>query len=77
MRSEEFIDLLKEIMEIEDRDIRLETNLKEMSEYDSLVVLEIVALADENFGKHLAAKQITAVTTVKSLMEAIGMEHFE
>jgi len=79
MKTEDFIDELKETLEIEDEDqeITLETNLKELEEYDSLSVLSIIAMIDKNFGKQIPSKDFARITTVKSLMDIIGEEYFE
>jgi len=78
MKTGDFIKELKEALEIEDEDqeITLETNLKDLEEYDSLSVLSIIAMTDENFGKQISSIDFIKITTIKSLMELIGKEHF-
>ena len=79
MKKKEFVDELKDALEIEDEDqeITLETNLKDLEEYDSLSVLSIIAMIDKNFGKQIPSSDFVKVTTVSSLMELIGKEHFD
>jgi len=79
MKKKEFIDELKDALEIEDEDqeITLDTNLKDLEEYDSLSVLSIIAMVDKNFGKQIPSSDFLKITTVSSLMELIGKEHFE
>ena len=79
MKKKEFIDELKDALEIEDEDqeITLETNLKDLEEYDSLSVLSIIAMIDKNFGKQIPSSDFVKVTTVSSLMELIGKENFD
>lgn len=79
IKTEDFINELKDALEIEDEDqkITLETNLKELEEYDSLSVLSIIAMIDKNFGKQISSSDLVKVTTVSSLMELIGKEYFE
>ncbi len=79
MKKKEFVDELKDALEIEDEDqeITLETNLKELEEYDSLSVLSIIAMIDKNFGKQIPSSDFIKVTTVSSLMELIGKGHFD
>ena len=79
MKIENFIDELKDALEIEDEDkeITLETDLRDVEEYDSLSVLAIIAMIDENFGKQIPSSDFVKVTTVSSLMDLIGKEHFE
>jgi len=78
MKTEDFINELKEALEIEDEDqeITLETNLKELEEYDSLSVLSIIAMIDKNFDKQIPSADFIKNTTVSSLMDLIGKEHF-
>lgn len=77
MKIYEFIEKLKETLELEDMELTEDTNLKYLGEYDSLSVLSIIAMIDENFGKQLSAQQFSDVTTVRSLIEKIGKDCFE
>ena len=77
MKIDDFLNELKETLEIEDVELNEETNLKELEEYDSLSVLSIIAMIDENFGKRISGQDFQSITTVGSLMELIGMENFE
>ncbi len=77
MKINELIEELKEILELEDVELTEATNLKDLEEYDSLSVLSIIAMIDENFEKKLSAQNFQSITTVKSLMESIGMDSFE
>lgn len=79
MKTENFINELKDALEIEDEDqeITLETNLKELEEYDSLSVLSIIAMIDKNFGKQIPSVDFIKITTIKSLMDLIGKDNFE
>jgi len=79
MKKEEFIEELKEALEIEDEnyEITLETDLRYVDEYDSLSVLAIIAMIDKNFGKQIPSSDFSKVTTLNSLIELIGKEYFE
>ena len=79
MQAKDFINELKDALEIEDEDqeITLETNLKELEEYDSLSVLSIIAMIDKNFGKQISSADFAKVTTVSSLMDLIGKGYFQ
>jgi acyl carrier protein len=76
MKKSEFLEQLEEELEL-DEELSVDTNLKDLEEYDSLSVLSIISFVDENFGKKLTADQLNNITTVKSLMELIGMDNFE
>ena len=79
MKTDDFINELKEALEIEDEDqeITLETNLKDLEEYDSLSVLSIIAMIDKNFSKQIPSSDFIKITTIKSLMKLIGKEYFQ
>ena len=79
MKTADFMNELKDALEIEDEDqeITLETNLKDLEEYDSLSVLSIIAMIDKNFGKQIPSLDFIKITTVKSLMDLIGKDYFE
>jgi len=77
MKREEFLQELMEILELEDSKIDIKTNIKDLDEFDSLSLLSIIAFIDEKFGKVFTSDQLASITTVESLMELIGFEHFE
>jgi acyl carrier protein len=76
MQKMEFYRILSEAIEIQNVELNESTRLKEIEGYDSMSVLAIIALVDEHFSKRLTAKQLNEISTVKSLMELIGEEHF-
>jgi len=78
MQTKDFINGLKDALEIEDKDqkITLETNLKELEDYDSLSILSIIAMIDKNFGKQIPSSDFVKITTVRTLMKLIGKEYF-
>lgn len=79
MKVEDFIDELKDALEIEDEDkeITLETDLRYIEEYDSLSVLAIIAMIDKNFSKQIPSANFIKITTIKSLIDLIGKEYFD
>ena len=78
MKKEEFIKGLEDVLDIEeDKHITVETDLRYLEEYDSLSALAIIAMIDKNFRKQILSKDFAKVTTVSSLMDLIGREHFE
>ena len=76
MTKNELIDKLKEILEIEDQELTLETNLKETEGYDSLFVLSLIALIDKEFKKSVSADQVVNIITIQNLVDLIGPENF-
>jgi acyl carrier protein len=53
------------------------TSLKGLEEYDSMMILGIIAFVDQFFDKTLTAEQLNGISDVTSLMELIGIDNFE
>ena len=78
IKKEEFINDLKDALEIEDDiDIKIDTNLKDLEEYDSLGVLVIVAMVGKKFKKQISSSNFESITTIGNLIELIGIDYFE
>jgi acyl carrier protein len=76
VKKQEFIERLIDYLELEICEITDENSMLK-GLFSSLGVLVIIALCDELFSKELTAEEIKSITTVKSLMVLIGMDHFE
>lgn len=77
MKKEDFIEGLKEIMELEDIVLTEETVLRDMMEFNSLALMGIIALIDENFNMIIDAEAFEKVKTPRDIMKLVGMEKFE
>lgn len=76
MKKLDFIDGLMKMLET-DEEVNEDTVLKELSVYDSLTNLAIIAYIDTKFTKKLTANQLQSITTIRSLMELVGKDLFE
>ena len=77
MKKQDFFSELQKALEFENITISEETNFKKIDGFDSLHVMMTIAFVDDKFGKKLTAKQLFTISTVRSLMELIGLENFE
>jgi len=80
MKKEDFFFSLQDVLEIDgDIVINESTNLKDTKhfEFDSIAIMTLVAFVHEKFKRKFTAVQINSITTVRNLMELIGLEHFE
>ena len=80
MKKEAFFNGLQDVLEIDaDIVINESTNLKDTKhfEFDSIAIMTLVAFLHEKFNRKFTAVQINSISTVRSLMELIGLEHFE
>ena len=76
MNTKDFINELIDVLELEEDDL-VDENSMLKEHYSSLGILSIIALCDEQFSKELSSDELMSITTVKSLMELIGIKHFE
>ncbi|MEI8048949.1 MAG: acyl carrier protein [Bacteroidota bacterium] len=65
------IEQLKEILEIEDREINLEDKFREYKEWDSLAYLSVIAMIDEEFDVVIETADFKKLLTVGDMLEAI------
>ena len=69
--EEKFLKLITEVLEIEDRSIKLEDKFKEFDEWDSLANLSLVALLDDEFGVVIDNKKLKEINTLQELLEEV------
>ena len=78
MKKNDFYQQLAELLELEDHVVlTAETDLTKLDEFDSLAIMSIVSFADKNFSRQISGESLEKITTVDSLMEAIGRDCFE
>lgn len=76
MTTAGFCKELEEILELTEP-LTLETNLKDLEEFDSMAIMSLVAYIHKTFSKQFNARQLNNVTTVESLVDLIGSDAFD
>ncbi len=69
--EQKFLDSVKEVLEIEDRDLKLSDNFKEFEEWDSLANLTMVAMLDDEFGVVIDSQRFKKMTTLQDVFNAL------
>ena len=78
MKKDEFYSEFYEFLEVESVEaFNIDTNIKELEEYDSLMIMSIIAFIDDNFSTKLTAVQLNNIKSIKDLMDLIGNDIFE
>ena len=72
MTKAEFLHKLEEIMELKTGSLAGNERLTDLDEWDSLKVVEFLALADEQFSLAVAPKAIAACKTIDDLRALLG-----
>lgn len=75
MEKSLFLIRLQEELEYE-TNLDLNTNIKELEEWDSMGAMILIGFVSDEFGVNLNADDIKKITTVNSLIEKIGLEKF-
>ena len=69
--EQKFLDLLKEILEIEDRELSMTDNFREYPEWDSLAYLSVIAMLDEEYGIQIEGSEFKKLKTVGDLFSVV------
>lgn len=69
MTVTEKLDTLEELLDIEKGTLSEETALDQLSEWDSLAVITLIAMLDEKYGKSVTPKKIKEFKTVKDILD--------
>ena len=72
MTTEEKIELLEELMDVDPGTLELDTVLDDVEEWDSLSKLSLIAEAKKKFGLVLPAEKLNTFTTVKDVCDFLG-----
>lgn len=73
MKKTDLINGIKEILEMEDQVLEIDTPLH----ITSLGTLSLIVFIDENFNKQYKASELRGVNTINDLVKLIGTDHFE
>lgn len=69
--EEKFIENLKEILEIEDRDLSMNDKFREYDEWNSLAYLSVIAMLDEEYDVQIEEAEFKKLQTIKDLYTAV------
>jgi len=69
--EQKFMENLKEVLEIEDREIALEDEFRTYEEWDSLAYLSVIAMLDEEYGVEIETEDFKKLRTVGALLEEV------
>ncbi len=65
--EQEFIEKLKEILEIEDRELNMHDEFRTYPEWDSLAYLSVIAMLDEDYEIQMEGAEFGKLRTVADL----------
>lgn len=68
MSNEEKMEYIAESLEMEVEELTPDTVLEDLETWDSVAVLSVISIINENFGRYPNAKEILSYKTVGDLM---------
>lgn len=71
MSKAKFIELFQETLEMEDEDIKQDDIFREYSEWDSLAVLSVLAMVNEEYDIIIPRKEFEVTQTIEELYNLI------
>ena len=71
--EKEFLEKLKEALEIEDRELSINDKFREYPEWDSLAFLSVIAMIDEEYDVIIEGKDFRNLETVSDIINAINV----
>ena len=69
--EEKFIELIKDVLEIEDREINMNDNFREYEEWSSLAYLYVIAMLDEEYDCQIEEADFRKLQTIGDLYNAV------
>lgn len=73
--EQKFILLLKETLEIEDRDIAMSDTFRDFDEWDSLGLLSVIAMIDEEYDVIIESNAFQKLQTVSDIYNYIQAQN--
>lgn len=71
MDSNEKLNVLAEVLDVEVTEITPSTILDDLEEWNSLAALSLIVMLDERFGKTISNTEINAFKTVEDIMSTM------
>ncbi len=72
MEDNKKIELLSEMFEMEEGELKTDTVLDDLDNWDSMMKLSLIVLVNDECGKKLAGQTIKGFKTVKDIMDFMG-----
>lgn len=71
MDTQAFLDQMKDVLDIDDRELSLEDEFKAFDEWDSLAYLSTIAMIDDEYGVVISAAEFRTLTTLGDVVKVI------
>lgn len=69
MNDKEKLNRLEELLDLDTDTLSPDIELREMDQWDSMAVISVMAMYDEEFGKIVSASEVKQFKTIKDIMD--------
>ena len=69
--EKKFVEQLKDILEMENVEVKLEDKFRDYENWDSMAALSVIAMIDDEFGVVINGEDFREMNTVGDLIEAV------
>ena len=69
--EQKFLNLIKEVLEIDNRELQLSDNFRKLAEWDSLANLSLIAMLDDEFGVVIEAGKFKQMNTLQEIFDSL------
>ena len=69
--KDQFLNIVKEALEIEDLEVSFDNVLADFDEWDSMTRLSLIALLDEHFEVQVSDAEFDNIETIQNLFEVV------
>jgi acyl carrier protein len=69
MTIKEKLNQLEELLDIDENTLNEDDELEQISEWDSMAAITIIAMFDENFGKFITPEEVKGFKTIKDITD--------
>ena len=67
--KEKFLELFKEVFEMEDEEVNFDDNFRDLDTWDSLTHLSLIAMLDDEYDVQIEEEELKKLNTVSDIFE--------
>lgn len=68
MTEKKKIELLEDTLEVDEGSLTADTNLEDIDEFNSMAVLSLIVMFEDEFGKKITGKEIKRYTKIADIL---------
>ena len=69
--KEKFLELFKEVFEMEDDEVKFDDNFRDLETWDSITHLSLIAMLDDEYGMQIEEEELKKLITVEALFNKV------